>query len=502
MKRILSGFMAAALFICSASSIFAANDTRQYSSRGSITIQSDNSAAKKQTQFTGSTDLDFTSLLSWTSVSANIPTENVFTVTSVTGRVETGTTHPYIPVELILQVKIPANDTASKQSTYRVGRTVSQTSTAEAVVPKISSEPEKYAAIGTEMPLFIAAESANVNTSTVSAVAASADNTQCSPFEYYTMMVLDGSKVIFSAEDIPADTTQLEIPLGVLNNNGSDMDSSNYSNNNTYSVVLQENSKIDKSDVTNYALPTKWTWSLYAEQQPETVGAVATALPTASAAASIPTSTPKSISSSLETAAPSKTAVPDSVLKQTDYNLKAGEYVVGEDIAPGRYYVVGSGMLETYDEDGNMNGNIDLKAASDSLGYYLMTMVDGETINVSDDTDLYVSVPTGVSNHTTAPSATMRTRSTVTPRPTSTPRPTLTPKPTATPRPTSTPKATATPKPTSTPKVTSTPKATTVPKSNPKTGDTAPIAVLSLIGAAAICAIVAIQLKKKKEINK
>ena len=487
MKKLISGFMAAAVAICSVSGVFAANDTRKYSETGTITIKS---SANKTTsiQFKDSEKIDFTKLMSLTNISAKNVTEEDITITSNTGRVADGNVHPFIPVDMMLVIEIPANETKSKQNIYNAEQTL-----ANAVLPA-SEASDKYTVADNTKLVQATNNPRRVNTSTVSAVASSYDDTECSPFEYYNLTVYEGSKVIFSAEDIPADVTELDIPLSVFNKDNEDnTNSKNYSDSRTYTISLQEDNKLDKSSVQNYALPSRWTWSVYAEQNPDITGIMPTASPKAAENIAKATAYPK------QTQTPEKTTVPQNN-KQTDYNLKKGEYIVGKDIVPGRYYVVGQGMLETYDEDGNLTGNIDLSAATKSTGYHLMMFKEGEIVSVSDDTELHATVPKNSVVPTARPKTTPRVRATVTPKATpkatskATPKATSTPKATATPKPTATPKATATPKPTPTPKATDTQQI----KTNPKTGDAAPIAVLSVVGILAICAIVVIQFKKRK----
>ena len=66
-----------------------------------------------------------------------------------------------------------------------------------------------------------------------------------------------------------------------------------------------------------------------------------------------------------------------------------------------------------------------------------------------------------------------------------------------------TPNASATPTPkstkSSTVKATATPKSGTNSKTNPKTGDAAPIALVSIVGILAIGAVVVIEIKKRRE---
>lgn len=219
MKKILSVVMAASVLFCASAGAFAA---QQYTSRGNLTVESDihNGEDAETASVRGNSSLDITSLFVWTGVSSTHATERKITVTSETGRVEEGTEHPFIPVDVTLRV---LNEEAKVQKKYIVGE-------------------EKTAD--------------NENDGKVSV------------FEYYTLTVSDDDGVIFEADDIPSDITEIEIPLGLFNYDSTDAAASkNYSDERDYTVSLKVNNNLKRSDVAEYLLPSRWKWYVDAKQQ-------------------------------------------------------------------------------------------------------------------------------------------------------------------------------------------------------------------------------------------
>lgn len=339
MKKILSAIIAASVVFCVAAGAFAAPT---YSSRGRLTVESDTNIKNNSKTVTvrDSSRLDITSLLLWRTVDSARTVEKKFVVTSETGRVEEGAEHPFIPVDVSLRV---SNDSAKIKKKYIVGETS----------PADSDE----------------------------------NDGKVSLFEYYTLTVSDDGGVVFEADDIPADTTELEIPLGLFNYDGEDgTNSKNYSDERIYTVSLKENTQLKKSNVTEYELPSKWKWYVDTAQRAYLVNGE-------------PTPTPKAT-------APAQTA-----------EVTASPAAVPETSA----------------------------------------------------------VPT------VEPDTSSLVRATATPRV----------------RATATPKATAAPAASSKTASSDKASATATPKANPKTGDSAPVAGLSMLGILALAAIAVIQVKKK-----
>lgn len=428
MKKILSGMTAAVIAFCSAVSVFAAP---QYSNRGSLLIESDikSDTNTKRATVRGSVKADISKLFIWTAVNSSRTSEKKFVITSETGRVEEGTEHPYIPVDIRLRI---TNPDAKKKSKYIAGETETKTD--------------------------------------------DTDSEKVSVFEYYMLTVSDDEDVIFTAEDIPADTTEIEIPLRLFNCQEEDSKSGrNYSDEGRYTVSLRESTGIDKSSVTEYAAPTKWKWYVDATQLSYMVDGK-------------PTPTPKATPTPKPTPTPTPKVTEDnktqgdetSGAERKDVKLKEGDYIVGKDIAAGRYYVVGSGMLKTYDAEGNLTGNVDLSAAADTKGYYSLNLKNDESVSLSEPAEFKISAPSDNGE----PEATPATRTTPTPkvRASSTPRVRNTPTPT--------PKSKASSSKT-------TPKPGSTPKPNPKTGDAAPILSLTVLGLISLSAVAVIQIKKK-----
>lgn len=334
MKKMISGLLAASVAVCSFTSVFAAT---QYSDRGAITVESDirSDNNTKKASVNGTSKLNITSLFSWSAVNSRTASEKNVIITSNAGRIEEGTDHPYIPSEVSLRVVNPDADNRSK---------------------------------------FTAGDENEDNDGHVSS------------FEYFTLTVSDENGVVFETDGIPAETTELTIPLGVFNYNKTS-EKSVYSDERKYTISLKENPDLNRSDVIEYAVPTKWEWYVDTKQQPDY-------------AYGIPTPTPEIDETSSPTVSPEA--------EQT--------------IAPAA------------------------EASPD-----------------------------------VSPSATPRVRPTTTPRVRTTTRP----------RTTATPKASSKPS--------NSASSTPSPKTNPKTGDTAPIGALSLIGILSLAVIAVIQIKKNRD---
>ncbi len=430
MRKLLAGMVAAVMALCALPSASAA---LQYSSRGSILIESDvkNDSNTKRATVRGSAKADITKLFIWTAVNSSRTSEKNIVITSETGRVEEGTKHPYIPVDMRLRI---TNPDAKKRVKYIVGET--------------------------------------------EAKADEEDDGKVSVFEYYTLTVSDGDEVLFAADDIPADTTELEIPLRIFNCKEEDGTSGkNYSDEDRYTISLRENSSLEKSDVAEFAAPTKWKWYVDAAQLSYMVDGKPTPTPKVKSTPK-PTPTPKPAQNGTASTGVS----PET--EKNDVKLKAGDYLVGKDIDEGKYYVVGDGMLKTYDVDGNMTGNVDLTTAKDTNGYYSINLKNDETFSLSDTAEFKSIVPLSAEESSAEPTPKVKTTPTPRVRATSTPRVRATP----------TPKAASSKK--ATPKPTPKPGAT--PKPNPKTGDAVPLAGIAGLGLAALSVVAAVQVKKKK----
>lgn len=331
MKKLISGLLAASVVICSFTSVFAA---AKYSSRGTIIVESDinSNDSEKRASVNRSSKLDITSLFSWASVGNSRASEKKITITSNAGRIEEGTDHPYIPAEVSLRIVNP----------------VSKSGTSYVAEENDMLEPDGNVSV----------------------------------FDYFTLTISDDDGVIYKAENVPSDAAEITIPLGIFNYDRV-KNASVYSEKNSYTISLRENSDLDRSKVIDYAYPTRWEWYVDTKQQPD----YAYGLPSPTAAVS---------------AAPEMTASPAPEAEPT--------------VAP-----------------------------------------------------------------------TAEARPTVTPRVRSTNSPRV--------------RATATPRPTSKPKTSSSSnsaKPTATPKANPKTGDTAPIGALSIVGMLSLAAAVLIQIKRNR----
>ena len=142
--------------------------------------------------------------------------------------------------------------------------------------------------------------------------------------------------------------------------------------------------------------------------------------------------------------------------------LAGGIYTAGNEIAAGRYEIKGDSTVKVYTAGGDLKTNIILttdKSLRGGVESYILTLRDGETIDVTADTTFEEYIPTKV---TPNPSAASESGDTVRPA------------------------------------VASAPGTAAESKLNSKTGDNIPIALIAVIGAAALAVFAAFKLYKKK----
>ncbi len=262
-----------------------------------------------------------------------------------------------------------------------------------------------------------------------------------SALEYYNIKITDDEgKVIYPKEDnnIKDKTAYRDISLGTLNKlSGSESQK--------YNVEVSVNKEFNRASVKRAA--EKLDWSIvsntYVQQStPAPVPSESTITP-----APLVTVVPAT-----QTPAPNVSENKNGVI-----TVSAGEYICGEDIPQGRYTMTGSGKVRVYKEGGGLKATVVLKNKGDKVNgseEYIINLLDGEKVV----TDSEIK---------------------------------LTPNASATPTPKSTKSSTV--------KATATPKAGTNSKTNPKTGDAAPIALVSIVGILAIGAVVVIEIKKRRE---
>ncbi len=162
----------------------------------------------------------------------------------------------------------------------------------------------------------------------------------------------------------------------------------------------------------------------------------------------------------------SPTSAPTVNQSANEITLPSGNYIIGQEIPAGRYTITGSGKVHVYGEDGILRMTVALKrkgdASTNGVDEYVLTVKDGETVNIENEIMLS-PFRSSVILPTAKPSAS----------------------PSATPN--------------SGTNSTSAPKSTS--SQNPKTGDTTPVVLISVIGAAALLSAAAIAVIKRK-INK
>ena len=174
------------------------------------------------------------------------------------------------------------------------------------------------------------------------------------------------------------------------------------------------------------------------------------------------------------TASPAKSPIINRTTNEM--TLPYGSYPIGREIPAGRYTMTGNGKVHVYGEDGILRMTIALKRKGDTsangVDQYVLTVKDGETLNVEDEIMLSPFSAPVVS-------------------PTNKPSPSPSPSPTAKP-------AKKTPSPTKSPAQTVKPAERRDSSQNPKTGDTTPVTLISVIGAAALLSAAAIGVIKRK----
>ena len=231
MKKIISGAIAAVVALSSLTCVFAA----QYSSRGSVTVESDirSSDNTRTASVNRSSKLNITELFSWTAVNEKNASKKKIIITNNAGRVEDGTEHPYIPADVSLRV---VNPDAKKKNKYVVGEEITDAESGDGL----------------------------------------------SVYEYFTLTISNDNGVIYTAQEVPSDTTEIVIPLGLFNYDAT-KGKTVYSDERTYTVSLQTNSELDRNAVTEYAFPTKWDWYVDVKQEPDYINGPPTPAPTVSA---------------------------------------------------------------------------------------------------------------------------------------------------------------------------------------------------------------------------
>lgn len=269
---------------------------------------------------------------------------------------------------------------------------------------------------------------------------------------YYNIEIFDASgNKVYSDNDIKesdeTNNTYRDIPLGIINESRAD-------ENQIYNISVKAD-KGAKSSVKTYAEDMDWcivteTVNL-ATSEPSATSTPAATIAVTSAPTALPSSTPNS-----------GTVDED---KDGTYTLSPGEFLVGRDIDEGRYTMTGDGKVHVYTSEDVLKTSIVLKkknSKSSGVEEYVINLQDGERLEVDNDTVL------------TPYSASSRTA-----------------KPTSSPKVSSSASSNATNKPSSSTSSSS--------KDNPKTGDNTPITALISLSVVAVCAVVFIEIRKRKK---
>lgn len=264
-----------------------------------------------------------------------------------------------------------------------------------------------------------------------------------SAIDYYNIKITDrDGNIIYSYEDDEKrdeHSTYKDMFLGLLNEKSSDKS-------NIYNLTISVNKDLNKSDIKSNA--EKLDWSIVSDTYIEE-----------------PQVTPVPTEPVKETAAPTLASNQSDVKpdKNGVITLTKGEYICGKNIDPGRYTMTGSGKVHVYTSEGALKSTIALKDKNDGsangVNEYLINLLDGEKVAVNSDIKFEPYTP---SKATATPIATEKAAKS------------------------------------NTAKATATPKASDTGKTNPKTGDTAPVAAVSLIAVLAAAAFAFVEIKKRK----
>ena len=270
---------------------------------------------------------------------------------------------------------------------------------------------------------------------------------------YYDVKVTssDGT-VLYDGKDAPETYENIgyrDINLGTVNETSD-------AENKIFNVTISVN-----KDLKKYAKTAeKLDWSIVTS-----AGGVSTTPPPETENAADTEKSENDAPSSRVTAAP--TSVPSAAPLSENSVINAGNYVVGHDIPAGRYTMTGSGKVHVYTDEGILRMTIALKHKGDNsangVDEYVLTVKDGETVGVENEIML-----SPFRSSVILPSAS----------------------PSPSPSPSAAPKSGTT--------STSSPAQKNVSSQNPKTGDTTPVALVSVIGAAALLAAAAIAVLKRK----
>ena len=279
-----------------------------------------------------------------------------------------------------------------------------------------------------------------------------------SAVDYYSLKITDAVGMqIYSDETSTSGTGSgiKTINLGKLNEN-------DRKEKKEYKLYISVNGNVNTASLTDK--PSDVVWKLvYTDDASQF--AASTPQPTVNTGA---VTNPTYMPAGTPTVVPTPTVTPaaSAAAKTIKINVTSKAEKTDKDkLLPGTYKLVGKGHATIEDKNGNKVTEFDLVTSADSAR--TLTLSDGDTVTVTGDADAYVQAK--------APATA-----------------------TATAKPTATPKATA--KPTATPKATVKPTATA--KANPKTGDNAPIAVVSVIALLALGVIAYIGITSRKKSSK
>ena len=272
---------------------------------------------------------------------------------------------------------------------------------------------------------------------------------------YYNLKITDAEgTLIYSYEDDKVEKAEYrDISLGVMNSDGKN-------ENKIFNLTISINDKLNNEEVKAYAENMDWEIVTVPHMEAGAAPVQEQELPVVSA----PEKTAEPEEAEPETATPE----PEKK-EQEEKILKKGEYLCGKDIDAGRYTMTGEGKVHVYTSEGILKSTVALKKADDEsangVAEYVINFADGEKIIVDSEIKLtpYAAKATQNPKSTTAPTNKKTNNS-------------------------------------STDNSKNNQSSTTQQnsKTNPKTGDNAPIWIVSILGVLAVGAVVFIELKKRK----
>ena len=282
--------------------------------------------------------------------------------------------------------------------------------------------------------------------------------------DYYKIKVTTANgDVIYDSANVTDETEEQksykDIPLGTLNETAA-------TENRIYNLTISADKSLNKNSAVTTAL-RKLDWSIVSDTYDTGENKVAEASESNEQTESKETDdkTEPTVTTQPSPAATAK-AESSEAAEATTVTLKKGEYVVGTDIPAGRYKMTGEGKASVYTPEDIVKMTVVLKHKGDTetngVEEYVMSVADGETLKIDNEVTLTPHRAQAIlpSPTPTAKSSASSSSGSGTGRNSTT--------------------------------------SSSSSKTNPKTGDTTPVMLVTIIGIAALAGIGVIEYKKRR----